>query len=110
MRNKYVLLHESLFKVAVSFVLVIARYAQSTENSKFVIFFEYLKKEGRDEVDLFDADKHQTFPQVDPIRLSEYGKACPNYKITSLQNLCDISRKKWQMKLNFCTDKPLGFL
>ena len=40
-------------------VLVIARHAQSTLNSKFVISLQYLKREGSDEVDFLHADKHQ---------------------------------------------------
>ena len=31
-------------------------------------------------------------------------------KITSLQNLCDIVRKKWVMKLDFCVHKHQSFL
>ena len=36
------------YKLTGSFLLVVARYAQSTQNSKFVIPLQYLKKEGRD--------------------------------------------------------------
>ena len=32
------------YKMVVSFLLIIARHAQSTQNSKFVISVEYLKK------------------------------------------------------------------
>ena len=59
--------------------LFIARYAQSNQNSKFVISLQYLKKEGRNKVDFLHADKHQTFLQVDPINLGGNGQACPNY-------------------------------
>ena len=47
-------------KLAVSFLLVIARHAQSTQNSNFVISLQYLKKEGRDELYFLHAGKHQT--------------------------------------------------
>ena len=53
-----------------------ARYAQSTQNSKFVVSLQYVKKEGRDEVDFL---QHQTFLRVDPINLGGYGQTCPNY-------------------------------
>ena len=40
------------YKLIVLFLLVIAIHAQSTQNSKFVIFLYIRKKKGRDEVDL----------------------------------------------------------
>ena len=51
---------KTFYKLTVSLLLAIARYAQSTQNSKFVISLQYLKKEGRSEVDFLHADKHQT--------------------------------------------------
>ena len=47
------------YKLVVSFLLVIARLVQSTQN-KFAISLQYLKKEGRGEVDFLHADKNQT--------------------------------------------------
>ena len=41
------------YKLEVSFLLFIARHAQSTQKSKFVISFQYLKREGRDDADFF---------------------------------------------------------
>ena len=38
-------------KLTISFFLLITSYLKSTQNSKFVISLQYLKKEGRDEVD-----------------------------------------------------------
>ena len=95
------------YKETVPFLLVIARYAQSTQNSKFVILLQHLKKEGRDEVDFLHGYKHQSFLQVDLINLGGHGQPSMSKlaKITSLQNLCDISRKKLEMKLNFCGDE-----
>ena len=66
-------------KLVVSFLLVITRHAQSTQNNKFVISLHYLKKEGRDEVDFYHADKHQTNLQVDVINFGGHDKACPYY-------------------------------
>ena len=40
------------------------KHSQSSENSKFAMFLQYLKKEVRDKVDFLHADKHQSFPQV----------------------------------------------
>ena len=55
------------YQLTVSFLLVLARCAQSTQNNKFVISLQYLRKEGKAEVDFLQADKRQTFLQVDPI-------------------------------------------
>ena len=69
------------YKLIVSFLLVIARYAQSSQNSKFKISLQYLRKEGRNEFDFLHADKHQTVLQVDPINLGRYGQTCLNHSI-----------------------------
>ena len=67
------------YKLTISFLLFIARYAKSTLKSKFVIFLQYLKKE-----DFLQADKHQTFLQIehqsflyiDAIIFDLHGQAC----------------------------------
>ena len=40
------------------------KYSQSSQNSKFAMSLQYLKKEFRDELDFLLADKHQSFLQV----------------------------------------------
>ena len=52
------------YKLVLSVLLVIARHAQVTQNHKFVISLQYLRKEGRGEVDFLYADKHQTILRV----------------------------------------------
>ena len=37
------------------------RYAQITENNKFVLSLQYLKREVSDEVDILHTDKHESF-------------------------------------------------
>ena len=66
------------YKIVVSFLLVIARYSQSTQNSKFIISLQYFKKQGRDEVDFLHLDK-QTILQVYTNNLGGYGQACQSY-------------------------------
>ena len=46
------------YKLVVLFLLIIARHAQITQNGKFVISLQYLRNEGRDEVDFLHAGKH----------------------------------------------------
>ena len=41
------------YKLVVSFLLVMLRYAQDAQNGKSVIFLQYLKKEGKDKTDFF---------------------------------------------------------
>ena len=41
------------------------KYFQSPQNSKLAMSLQYLKKEVRDEVNFLDAEKHQSFRQVD---------------------------------------------
>ena len=41
------------------------KHSQSFQNSKFAMFLQYLKREVRDEADFLNADKHQSFLQVD---------------------------------------------
>ena len=51
-----------------------ARHAQITQNNKFAISLQYLKKELSDEVDFFHADKHESLLQTDSIILMEMFK------------------------------------
>ena len=41
------------------------KHSRSSQNSKFAMSLQYLKKEVRDEVDLLHVHKHQSFLQVD---------------------------------------------
>ena len=42
-----------------------ARHAQITQNNKFAISLQYLKKEVSDEVDFLHAGKYENFLQID---------------------------------------------
>ena len=42
-----------------------AKHYQSSQNRKFQMSLQHLKKEVRDEADFLHADKHQSFLQVD---------------------------------------------
>ena len=53
---------KDFYKLVVMLLLVIARHAQNTQNSKFVISLQYLKKEGKDESDFLHADKISKYP------------------------------------------------
>ena len=48
---------KDFYKLVVMFLLVIARHIQNTQNGKFVISLQYLKKEGKVKVIFLHADK-----------------------------------------------------
>ena len=52
------------FKVILSFSMCVARHAQITQNKKFAISLQYLKKEVNHEVDFLHAGKHENFLQI----------------------------------------------
>ena len=51
------------------------RHAQITQNNKFAISLQYLKKEASNEVDFLRADKHESLLQIDRMILMGYGQA-----------------------------------
>ena len=74
-------------KLALSFVLVIAKYAQSTQNSKFVIslFFIFVsfcnisKRKGGMKLIFCMQISIKLSQKVDPINRDGHGQAYPNY-------------------------------
>ena len=78
-----------------------ARHAQITQNNKFAISLQYLKKELSDEVDFLHADKHESLLQIDTMILMGWSSISKVPKIASLQCLYNISKKKLKMKLIF---------
>ena len=56
-----------------------AMHAQSTQNNKFAISFQYLRENVKDKVDFLPANTHQTFLQIDAIILGVCSQGCPNY-------------------------------
>ena len=55
---------KDFYKLVIMFLLVIARHAQNTQNSKFVISLKYLKKGGKDESVFLHADKISNYSTV----------------------------------------------
>ena len=56
--------HESLSQIDTKILMEMVQYSQSSQNCKFAMSLQYLKKEVNDEVDFLHADKHQSFLQV----------------------------------------------
>ena len=57
--------HENLLQIDTMILMEMVKHFQSSQNSKFTMSVQYLKKEVRDEVDFLHADKHQSGLQVD---------------------------------------------
>ena len=49
------------YKLILSFLVGLARHAQSTQDNRFAISLQYLQKEVGDEVDFLHVDKHKSF-------------------------------------------------
>ena len=60
-------------------ILGVARHAQITQNNKFSISLQYLKKKVRDEVDLLHLYEHGNFLQIDTIIFDGDGQAFPKF-------------------------------
>ena len=70
---------KNFYKLIVSLWVCIDRHAQSTENNKLQISFQYLKENVKDEGDFLPPDKHQRFLQSNTGILGVCDEACPNY-------------------------------
>ena len=57
--------HENLLQIDIMILMGMVKHFQSSQNSKFAMSIQYLKKEVRNEVDFLYVDKHQSFLQVD---------------------------------------------
>ena len=86
------------FKVILSFLMCVARHAQITQNRKFAISLQYLKRQVNDEVDFLHAGKHENLLQINTMILMEmvkYFQSSQNSKFTmSVQYLKKEGRDK----------------
>ena len=57
--------HERLLQIDTIILMEIVKYSQSSQNSKFTMSLQYIKKEVGDEVDFLHVDKYQCSLQVD---------------------------------------------
>ena len=58
-------MYESLLQIDTMILMGMVKHSQSSQNNKFAMSLQYLKKEVRDEVNFLHVDKHQSFLQVD---------------------------------------------
>ena len=94
---------EVFYKGILFFSVFISRHAQSTQNNNFAKSLLYIKTEGRNKVDFWHADKHQTFIKDDAINFGGQGKSCTKRPKLQVSKIFAISQeKKGGMKLIFC--------
>ena len=58
--------------------MCVARHPQITQNRKFAISLQYLKREVNDEVDFLHAGKQENLPQIDTMALMDMVKHLQN--------------------------------
>ena len=94
-----------LYKLIVSFLMVMVKHAQSTQNSKFVIYLQYLKKEEWDEVDFMHADKIKLSYKVIPfilVGMARSAQITQNSKFAkSLQYLKKEVKNEFDFSCNY---------
>ena len=56
--------HDGLLQIDTIILMRMIKHSQSSQNGRFAVSLQDLKKEIRDEVDFLHADKHQSFLQV----------------------------------------------
>ena len=74
-----------------SFKVCVSRHAQITQNNKFGISLQYLKKEVSEEVDFLHVDKHESFLQIDTMIFGGDGQAFPKFPKLRVFNVFTIS-------------------
>ena len=79
-----------------------ARHAQITQNNKFAISLQYLKKEVIDEVDFLHANKHESLLQIDTMILMEMLKHSQKSQNSKFAISLQYLRKTLEIKLIFC--------
>ena len=79
--------------------MCVARHAQITQNRKFAISLQYLKREVNDEVDFLHAGKHENLLQIDTIEMVKHFQSSQNSKFTMSVQYLKIEDRG---KLIFC--------
>ena len=101
---------KACYKLVLRFFNGDFKHFRSSQNSKFAMSLQYLKKEVTDEVDFLDAD-NVDFNILDikvsykvillSLLLMTWSSILRVVKVTSLQYLYNISKKKLGMEFNF---------
>ena len=103
--------HEGFLQINTMVLIEMVKHFQTSQNKKFLISWQYLKQEVRNEVDFLHPEKyqswfqhfgHQSFLQGGTI-IDEHDKSILKViKVTSLQYLYNISKLMLGMEFSFC--------
>ena len=88
---------EVFYKLILSFY----KHAQSTQNNKFAISLQYLKKDVSDEVDFLHADKHKGLLQIDTMILMEIVRHSQNSQNSKFSMSLQYLKKKVRDEVDF---------
>ena len=91
--------------------MCVARHSQITQNNKFTISFQCLKKEVSDEVDFLQAEKHQGLLKINPMILIGMVKHSQSFKNSKCAMSLQYLKKEVRDEVDFLhADKHQSFL
>ena len=89
----------------------VARHAQITQNDKFAISLQYLKKEVSDKIDVLYPDKHETLLEIDTIILTGMVKHSQSFQNSKFGMDLQYFKKEVRDEIGFLhADKHQSFL
>ena len=87
------------------------RHALITQNNKFAIYLQYLKKQVSDEVDFLHSNKHESLPQIDTMILTQIVKHFQSSQISRFAMSLQYLKKELRDEVDFLhSDKHQSFL
>ena len=89
------------FELIQSFWVCVTKHAQNTQNNKFAISLQYLKKDVSDENDFLHADKHKGLLQIDTMILMEIVRHSQNSQNSKFSMSLQYLKKKVRDEVDF---------
>ena len=89
------------FKLILSFWLCVARHTQNTQNNKFAVSLQYVKKDVSDEDDSLHADNHESLLQIDTMILLEIVRHSQNSQNSKFSIFWQYLKKEVRNEVDF---------
>ena len=89
------------YELILSFWVCVTKHAQSTQNNKFAISLQYLKKDVSDKNDFLYADKHKGLLQIDTMILMEIVRHSQNSQNSKFSMSLQYLKKKVRDEVDF---------
>ena len=95
--------HENLIQIGTMILMGVVKHSKSSQNSKFTMSLQYLKKEVRDEVDVLHADKYHSFLKVDfnILGIKFSSKVMQSFLIGMIKHFLSTQRSKFAISLQY---------